>query len=274
MQTHLILRWPQGKLKAVTFSYDDGQVFDKRTVEVMNKYGIKGTFNLNTRESDIGNPNRVQPSEFKEVYKGHEIALHGKFHVSGKLVPPATFAYDMIENRKNLEDITGEIICGMAYANGSFDDMTKQILKDCGVKYARRANASKSFEIPTDWLELVPTCHHDREDSLALADEFLALKEGENWRAFTAKLFYLWGHSYEFDRKNNWELLDELCKKLGSRDDIWYATNVEIYDYVQAFNKLEFNIDLTKVYNPTNTDLWFKTPAGVYKIGAGERMEF
>ncbi len=274
MQTHLILRWPGGRIKALTLSYDDGQAFDKRMVEIMNKYGIKGTFNLNSRESDIGNEKKVQPDEYKEVYKGHEIAIHGKFHVSGKLVPPGTFAYDIIENRKFLEDVTGEIIQGMAYANGSFDETAKEVLKACGVKYARRANASKDFEIPEDWLELVPTCHHDREDSLALADEFLALEEGANWRAFTAKLFFLWGHSYEFDRNNNWELLETFCKKMGNRDDIWYATNVEIYNYVQAFKKLEFNIELTKVYNPTAKDLWFKTPSGVCEIKAGETIEF
>lgn len=37
-----------GKKKAVTFSYDDGVTQDRRLVEMMNTYGVKGTFNLNS----------------------------------------------------------------------------------------------------------------------------------------------------------------------------------------------------------------------------------
>ena len=41
-------RFPGGKLKAVTFSYDDGVNQDIRFAEILSKYGLKGTFNLNT----------------------------------------------------------------------------------------------------------------------------------------------------------------------------------------------------------------------------------
>ena len=37
-----------GKLKAVTFSFDDGITQDIRLIELFNKYGLKGTFNLNS----------------------------------------------------------------------------------------------------------------------------------------------------------------------------------------------------------------------------------
>ena len=38
--------FPEGKFKALTFSYDDGNVADRRLVEIFNRYGMKGTFNL------------------------------------------------------------------------------------------------------------------------------------------------------------------------------------------------------------------------------------
>ena len=45
---HDILRFPEGKSKAFTMSYDDGVVQDKRLIELMKANGIKGTFNLNS----------------------------------------------------------------------------------------------------------------------------------------------------------------------------------------------------------------------------------
>ena len=41
------IRFPGFKLKAVTLSYDDGVRQDKRLISIMQKYGLKGTFNIN-----------------------------------------------------------------------------------------------------------------------------------------------------------------------------------------------------------------------------------
>ena len=38
----------QGKKKAVTFSFDDGVTQDIRLIEILNRYGLRGTFNLNS----------------------------------------------------------------------------------------------------------------------------------------------------------------------------------------------------------------------------------
>ena len=86
----------------------------------------------------------------------------------------------------------------------------------------------------------------------------------------TPKLFYLWGHSFEFSSKNNWELLEDICKALGKKDDIWYATNIEIYDYVKANESLVFSADGTLVYNPTLTDVWFDIDGTLYVVKSGE----
>ncbi|MBQ7968504.1 MAG: polysaccharide deacetylase family protein [Clostridia bacterium] len=68
-----------GKKKCVTMSFDDGHVYDRKLVEVFNKYGIKGTFHLNSKQ--FGNKPastgraRLPKDEVKELYKGHEIFL-------------------------------------------------------------------------------------------------------------------------------------------------------------------------------------------------------
>lgn len=50
-------RLRDGKQCALTLSYDDGQIYDRRLVEILDKYGIRGTFHLNS--GNIGKENRI-----------------------------------------------------------------------------------------------------------------------------------------------------------------------------------------------------------------------
>ena len=86
-------------------------------------------------------------------------------------------------------------------------------------------------------------------------------------------MFYLWGHAYEFEEHDNWNVIEEFAKKVSDKDDIWYATNIEIYDYVHAFNELRFNTDMTMCYNPTVTDLWFEYNNTQYFVKGGETIQ-
>ena len=75
--------FPGGKKKAMTFSYDDGVIQDRRLVELFNRYHVKGTFNLNTetlgfqgfadfqgKHVDIS---KIAPQEVASLYQGHEV---------------------------------------------------------------------------------------------------------------------------------------------------------------------------------------------------------
>lgn len=176
---------------------------------------------------------------------------------------------EVLEDRKNLEETFGCIVKGMAYANGSFIDETVEILKRCGVKYARTTVSTEKFNIPEDWLRLPATCHHNNPRLSELADEFLKDTNGYFWRR-NPKLFYLWGHSYEYNDNDNWEVIENFAEKVGNRTDVWYAANGEVYDYVQAFNRLEFSVDGKLIRNSSNIDVYLnyfydkkiKIPAG------------
>ena len=82
--------------------------------------------------------------------------------------------------------------------------------------------------------------------------------------------FYLWGHSYEFEACKNWNVIEEFAEKVSGKPDIWYATNIEIYDYVTAFRSLVFSADGTRVYNPTLIDLYYETEKRLYRIPSGQ----
>ncbi|MBQ5926545.1 MAG: polysaccharide deacetylase family protein, partial [Clostridia bacterium] len=256
------LRFPNFKQKAVTLSYDDGVQYDAKLIEIMRKYGLKGTFNINSglfSPEDGGR--RMSKREAYDLYanSGMEVAVHGVKHYSLGEVNSMAVVKEVAEDRENLEEMFSRIVRGMAYANGSTSDEAVLILKACGIAYARTTVSTEKFDIPTDWLRLPATCHHGNPRLMELAKEFVEIQEGEGymwrWNHFP-KLFYLWGHSYEFNDNNNWEIIEEFAKYVGNREDIWYATNGEIYDYVKAYDQLIYSANGKKIYNPTATDIY------------------
>ncbi len=272
------MRFPDGKCKALTFSYDDGVKADKRLLQVLAKYNLKGTFNLNSRLFDC----RCWHDRMDEegTYAafcdcGQEIALHGARHIFMDKVPLCEAVKEVLDNRDYLENKFGKIVRGMAYAYGGYNDNIKRVLADLGVAYARTTKSTYGFEIPTDWLELNPTCHHTEKELAPLADKFFGGSPLKEFKHREPWLFYVWGHSYEFDDDNNWEVIESLCRRASeNKDDIWFATNIEIYDYVQAYNRLVFSLDGERVCNPSALEVWLELRGKTYKVGAGETVTF
>lgn len=258
----LWMRFPNGRAKALTLSYDDGVEQDAHLIDVMQKHGLKGTFNLNSGlfapegtvypEGTIHR--RMSRSQALALYKdsGMEVAVHGVTHPYLEQLSPVECTREVLLDRENLEREFGGIVRGMAYPYGTYNDSVVNCLKACGIAYARTVISSCTFQIPTDWLRLPATCHHKHPRLMELAKEFVEKTPGgAPW------LFYLWGHSYEFEANKNWNVIEKFAEYTGGKEDIWYATNLEIYDYIQAWNRLIFSANGTQVYNPTAYTLWY-----------------
>ena len=273
-----MLRFPGFKSKALTFSYDDGVAQDRRLISIMSKYGLKGTFNVNSGlfgEVPTIDKGRMTAEEVFQLYTetGNEVAVHGYKHISLAEVDSAVAINDVIEDRKNLERMFGKVIKGMAYANGSYNDEVVQLLKMCGISYSRTTISTEKFDLPTDWLRLPATCHHANPRLMELAKEFVEGAESPSFWGKRPKLFYLWGHSYEFDSKNqSWDIIENFASYLGNREDIWYATNGEIYEYIQEFDRLQFSADGTSVFNPSSLDMYIDSLYGQFKISSGQTV--
>jgi len=244
----VILTFPNGKHKVLTMSYDDGQAADRKLVEILNKHKIKCTFHLNS--GLIGMGNRIPQEEIAERYQGHEIAAHTVTHPTIARSPKEQIIEEVFEDRKQLEKITGYPVRGFSYPNGSYNTLIKEMLPNLGIEYARTVNSTGKFEMPDDFYEWNPTCHHNH-DLMNKAETFVEL-----FKAQYLYMFYVWGHSYEFDNDDNWELLEEFCELIGNREDIWYATNIEIIDYLHAFRNLKFSAGSQFVYNPSSMSVW------------------
>lgn len=255
--------FPGGKAKALTMSYDDGKVQDKRLVAIFNKYGIKGTFNLNY--GLFGEPPRMPAEEMVGLYDGHEIATHTMTHPTIERCPLVEVAEEILEDRKGLEKWSGRIVRGHAYPNGSYSEEIKQLFKQLGIAYGRVVETNPDFSLPKDPLEWKATCHHNDPKLMEYAKTFAEFQKSQY-----LKLMYVWGHSYEFDNNDNWNVIEEFCAYMGGRDDIWYATNIEIIDYLDAAKRLQYTADYTHVYNPSAISVWLKCSDAFYvEVPAG-----
>lgn len=256
----LFMRFPEGRSKVFTTSYDDGTKQDARLIRLFTDHKIRGTFNLNsgffTGEQKLhpGDIRITDTEEIRSLYlgSGMEIACHGLYHIYPTSAAEAEFVREVADDRRNLEALTGAPVRGMAYAYGGYDDRVLRILEMCGIVYSRTTVSTGSFKLPRSWRELHPTCHHDDERLFSLCDTFLSSPVP------TAPLmFYLWGHSFEFDRNNNWDRIESFCDKIADHDDVWYATNMEIYEYAEAYSRLIRSYDDTVIQNPSAIPVWF-----------------
>ena len=276
------LRFPEGREKAVTFSYDDGNKSDIRLAEIFSSYGMKCTFNITARGRT--NPALLTTEEgFEHILgKEHEIALHGAEHRALGAARAIDGIREILDCRLYLEKEYGRIIRGYAYSdfgiaryfNGASYESVRSYLSDLDIAYARALGELNSdFTLPTDWLRWHPNAHHDNADIFEKIDKFLAIKVSEGYVASRyPRLLYIWGHSFEFDNKDNWNRITEICEKLSGKDDIWYATNMEIYEYVTAYNSLVYSADGLRVYNPTLKTIWFDVDGVLYSIAPGEEL--
>jgi peptidoglycan/xylan/chitin deacetylase (PgdA/CDA1 family) len=217
------------KMKFLTFSYDDGVEQDRKLLEILNKYHLKATFNLNSGiQSGSGGwqkgdlfVRRMNVRDLPALYEGHEIAVHGLTHPHLETLDEDTIRNELEQDKINLERIFGKTVRGMAYPYGTFSDAVVRIAGEIGLRYARGVLSSHSFDIQDDLMSYRPLCHHNDPALMGLAEDFIKLKPE------TPKVFFLWGHSYEYEAEGNWHILEDFCRLVSGREDINYCTNAE-----------------------------------------------
>ena len=256
--------YPGGKHKALTMSYDDGRPQDRRLIRIFNDNGIRGTFHLNSAR--LEEENRIHPEEIPSLYKGHEIACHTATHPTIARCPLPEVAAEVLEDRKALEAITGTPVRGMSYPNGSYSEDIIRMLPGCGIRYSRITGNSEAFTLPADPYRWQATCHHNHR-LMELGEQFLEL-----FKTQYLYLMYVWGHSYEFDDRNNWELMERFCGRMGGHENIWYCTNIELMDCLDDFSRLQFAADNSFVHNPNARDCWISVNDDPVRVPAGETL--
>ena len=222
------------KLKAVTFSYDDGTTQDIRLIEMFDKYGLKSTFNLNSglfgvvdQIDRIDLRHTVKEEQVAELYKNHEIAVHTVTHPYLTDCSDEELLYQVAQDQKNLSALCGYDVMGMAYPGGGEKNNNKYVAdfirENTTIKFSRTITSTYNFDLQENLHQFNPTIHIWEMDKMfELAHQFIELKTD------TPKIFYIWGHSWEYDRHSTWERMEEFCKLISGHDDIFYGTNSEV----------------------------------------------
>lgn len=273
-----VLLFPGGKSKAFTLSYDDGVIQDRRLAALFRQHGVKCTFNLNaahldhqeiiqTQGGEDLDISKISPAEIETVYQTHEIGGHGLYHSALDSIGAPLAMYEIIEDKQQLEMLAGKPLKMFAYPFGRYNTEVSKLLMLAGYRGARTVMSTHAFDLPKDFMAWNPTCHHNDPQLMELAKEFV---ESDSF-AFAPRLFFLWGHAYEFDGDNNWDRMEDFLQMIsGHEETIWYAANGEIIDYVSAYQRLEYSADGSMIFNPSAIDITIQAAREPVVLPAGQ----
>ena len=244
--------------KYFTISFDDGIEQDRMIIYLMEKYGIRGTFNISSglfgektyikRIGDLGYTTVSERKPGSRLYTPHfilsekealslysgpnvEVASHGTHHINQTKITAEQAEEEITEDFRRLSEMFGYRIAGHAFPYGSYNSAVLEALKKNGAYYARKVSMSNKrtdFSFDRKELLLPPTCWHLDSFAEQLLQRFIDEPAGDEDR-----VFYMWGHGYELDfgtRRGNWAHLERLFKMVSEADDICCVTNRELYE--------------------------------------------
>ena len=271
--------FPEGKSKALILSFDDGTVSDRRLVKLINDYDLKGTFHLNSNKLDT--KGYLTKEEIKSLFKGHEVSVHTANHPNLTVLSKIDIIYEVVEDRKELERLTGNLVRGMAYPFGNTNDLVIDAIKGLGIEYARTVKDSYNFTIPEDFLRWDPSIHQFGKAYFIANDSMNDKKEMAGFYKLVADflksgspaLLDVWGHSWENDGVGNrWGEMENFFKIVSNRSDINYTTQIALVDYINAFKNLKISVDKKVISNLSSMDVYLKLDDKPYKILAGAQL--
>ena len=271
--------FPEGRSKALILSYDDGRTEDRQLVKLMNKYHLIGTFHLNSNK--LGSKDYLNKEEINMLFKGHEVSVHSANHPNLPDQSRIDVISEIVEDRKELERLTGYPVRGMAYPFGNTNDEVIQAMDGLGIEYSRTVGDTYTFEIPKDFLRWHPTMHQfakaywepnqPEKDAKEMArfnkvlTDFLDTKE--------LAVLDIWGHSWEMGTDDNkWKETEKFFKLLSDNPTIYYTSQIALVDYINAFRNLKFSVNKKLVSNLSSIAIYLKKENKTYKISAGSTI--
>lgn len=272
----LEMLFPEGKSKALILSNDDGTIADRRLVKLMNDYNLKGTFHLNSNKLDT--KGYLTKEEIKKLFLGHEVSVHSANHPGLSGMSKIDIVYEVVEDRKELEKLTGNTVRGMAYPFGSYDNLVLETIGGLGIEYARTVADTYNFSIPNDFLIWHPSIHQFGKAYFKPNDAKNDKKELEAFynlvsnflKADTLALLDVWGHSWENNGEGNrWVEMENFFKLVAKNKDIYYTTQIHLVDYINAYRNLKFSVDKKVIENHSAFDIYIKVENKSHKIPAG-----
>ena len=231
-------RFPNGKTKIFNVTYDDGVLQDVRFVALLNKYNLKGTFNLNSglmeREFEWTHESgrvikRLSKEKAVPLYQGHEIACHTLTHPYMHDLSEQEILHELQEDKANLEKLFGREVKGFAVPFDYYSERIENCVRQCGFSYARISQESRSFAPQTDYYNWKATVFHTDPELEQLSRQFIESDE-------ELAIFQIVGHSYDLDVENMWDRIENVFRMIAAHDDILPMTTIEIVEHLRSLS--------------------------------------
>lgn len=239
--------------KYLSFSFDDGLEQDRKLIELLKKYGLSATFNLNAglfgkrdyvgRIGSIGFTEYTEPGDhglikttehyrlpkekIAETYSGFEIASHTYTHTPMPKLKSEQFADEIDRDIRELSSIAGYPVRGFAYPGGIATRASAAYLGTKGLLYARTAFANGKYNFPADPMRYAPTAAIKDKKAEKLLDAFLAEELREDL------LFCLWGHGYEADfgtANASYAAFERIFARAAGHSNVIYCTLAQAFE--------------------------------------------
>ena len=261
--------FPDGKKKAFNVTFDDGILQDVRFVELMNRYGLKGTFNLNyelmrqefewVHESGLV-VKRLPESVVVDLYQGHEVASHSLTHPSLDNLSEEVILYELGHDKWCLGQLFGREIAGFGVPFDYYDEHIADCAKWLGFEYVRTSEESYSYVPPKDPYFWAAGTYH-------VMPGFYDFVEGFFDTDVELALCQIVGHSYDLDVMDLWEYYEEVFRKISDDPNVAPMTNLELVRYLKAMRSAI--ITENEIHNPSELDLWFDVHGSIVCISSG-----
>ena len=221
--------------KYLVFNFDDGTIYDKEFIELLNKYNVSATFNLNSNLDgfiwyyDNTYPiERFRLNECVNLYKNHEVASHTKTHPILTELTDEQIVDEVENDRVVLSKIFNQEVESFAVPFIYCNEREIEIIKNnTNIKYLRLSVCKDKydFSLPEDKYHVkINALYNDK-------DLFNQIKEYSN-SSIEDSLFIISGHSYEFMLNNDWSYVEDLIKYIKS------FNNIEITTFNKAMKEL------------------------------------
>lgn len=232
----------KGKKVKILTSWDDGGQLDLKLGDMLFKYRIPAVFYIPSRFTAL-HPNQIKAiagekegcsscAQRKELF---DIGAHTLTHPEDlKTLSQTKLELEIKKSKKELEKLVGREVTRFAYPSGRYNERVKKVVKDAGFKMARTVKPL-NIEFPKDPFETHPTIHvHPHKEHY----------KGKTWVEWADKLFNkvleeggrfeIWGHSFELEKYNMWEFLEDFLAYMDDRlEEENYPRNINGYKEIK-----------------------------------------
>ena len=266
--------YPRGKSKAFVVTYDDGVLQDRPFVALLDRYGLKGTFNLNSglmeNEFEWTHENgsvikRLSADSAATLYQGHEVAAHSLTHPYMEHLGDEELMIELQTDKANLERLFGREIKGFAVPFDYYSERIENCARRCGFAYVRLPEESRSLVPPEDTFNWKAGIFHLDRGLTDFVDAFLSASD-------ELAFCQIVGHSYDLDTENMWDAMEEIFRRVSADRQVLPMTTMELIRYLRAMREAE--VTDSHIRNHSGIPLWFRADGEIYELEAGQGISF